>query len=112
MDGVIKVTEYAQVPDVVALLGLTVVDANAVALRRRQNWTFHARRLDEVLTLVSRWQPSAPPPGGQLMRFCGLVGSVTSASSSVAFLAAARPLRKARTMAVEKRILLTVEVNW
>ena len=30
MDGVIKVTEYAQVPDVVALLGLTVVDANAV----------------------------------------------------------------------------------
>ena len=28
--GVIKKSEYAQVPDVVALLGLTVVNANAV----------------------------------------------------------------------------------
>ena len=89
---------------------VAIVDADAVALG---SVSVDSRSTAVgTLTFVSRWQPSAPPPGGQLMRFCGLVGSVTSVSSSVAFLAAARPLRKARTMAVEKRILLTDEVSW
>ena len=104
-------------PDVVPVERPAVVDADAVALEggvsaanclvQVANKGPQVANKSRKLTLVSRWHASAPPPGGQLMRFCGFVGSVWRCSTVAA---AARPAMKTGRMAAEKR--MTIEVGW
>ena len=88
-----------------------VVDADAVALG---SVSVDSRSTAVgALTFVSRWQPSAPPLGGQLMRFCGFVGSVTSRFSALVIAAAAKPKKRAGATAREKRIVTgRIGVRW
>ena len=83
---------------------VAVVDADAVALG---SVSVDSRSTAVgALTFVSRWQPSAPPLGGQLMRFCGFVGSVTPRFSALlTAAAAAKPKKRAGAIAREKRIV-------